>query len=92
MLRITFEWVEFGLERFESLSNGSNLHLNASNLFQMVRIWIRIPFESFEFAFKCFESLSNSSNLGCNSLNFDSKGWNLDLNALNPFQMVQICI
>ena len=95
MLQITFEWVEFGLERFESLSNGSNLHSNASNLFRMIRIWIRIlqiPFESFEFAFECFESLSNGLNLGCNSLNFDSKGWNLDLNASNPFQMVQICI
>ena len=69
MLQITFEWVEFGLERFESLSNGSNLHSNASNLFRMVRIWIRvlqIPFESFEFAFECFKSLLNGLNLGCN--------------------------
>ena len=44
-LRIPFEWFKFA---FESLSNGSNLHSNASNPFRMVEIWIRmlrIPFE-----------------------------------------------
>ena len=61
MLRIPFEWLEFGLERFESLSNGLNLHSNASNLFRIVRIWIRmlqITYEWFEFEFR----ISNSAN------------------------------
>ena len=65
MLRIWFEC-------FESLSNGSNLHMNALNLFEMVRICIlmlRIHFEWLEFAFESFESRS--------------KGWNLNSNASN---------
>ena len=41
MLRIPFEWFEFAFERFESLSNGYNLHSNASNPFRMVRICMR---------------------------------------------------
>ena len=41
---IPFYWLEFAFKYCESLSNGWNLHLNASNPFQMVRIWIRIPF------------------------------------------------
>ena len=48
-----FEWLEFASKCFESLSKGLNLHSNASNLFQVVRIWIRmlrISFEWFEFA------------------------------------------
>jgi len=45
-LRIPFEWLEFAFEHFESLSNGSNLHSNASN-----------PFEYFKFSFECFEWL-----------------------------------
>ena len=40
MLQIPFEWFEFGFESFESLSNDSNLHSNASNPFRMVRISI----------------------------------------------------
>ena len=74
MLRIPFKWFELGFERFKSLSNGSNLYLNASNLFRMIRIWIqmlRIPFEWLEFAFEFLQSISNGSN-------FDS-------NASNPF-------
>ena len=31
MLRIPVEWLEFEFECFESLSNGSNLHSNASS-------------------------------------------------------------
>ena len=79
MLRIPFELLEFAFEAFESLSNGSNLHSNASNPFRMVRICIRmlrIPFKWFEFAFECFESLSNGSNL--------------HLNGSNLFRMVRI--
>ena len=67
-----FEWLEFAFKCFESLSNGSNLHLNASNPFRMVSIYIRmlqIPYEWFEFAFECFESLSNGSNLHLNASN-----------------------
>ena len=70
MLQIPIEWFEFTFERFESLSNGSNLDLNASNPFGMVRIYIRmfrIPFEWLEFGFECFKSHlnfhSNTSNL-----------------------------
>ena len=82
------EWLEFAVDCFESLSNGSELHSNGSNLhsigsnlFRMFRISIRmlrIVFEWFEFGFKCFESLSNHSNLNSN--------------ASNPFRMVRICI
>ena len=46
---------EFGFGCFVSLSNGSNSHLNISNL---VQIWIRmlrIPFKWFKIAFQCFE-------------------------------------
>ena len=72
MVLILFERLEFAFQCFESLSNGSNLLSNASNLFRMVRIGfeyieslsnasnpfriVRIPFEWFEFAFECFES------------------------------------
>ena len=79
MLQIPFELLEFAFQRFESLSNGSNLHSNASNIFRMVRIYIqmiRITFELFEFAFEYFESLSNGSNF--------------HMNASNPFRMVRI--
>ena len=41
-LRIPFEWFEFGFESFESFSNGSDLHSNASNPFRMIRIYIRL--------------------------------------------------
>ena len=88
MLRIPLEWIEFGFEFFESISNGLNLDSNVSNLdsnalnpFRMVRIWIPmlwIAFEWFEFGFECFKSLSNYSNL--------------DSNAANPFQMDLIWI
>ena len=65
MLRISFEWFEFAFECFESLSNGSNLHSNASNPFQMVKICIRtlrILLKGFLFAFECFEFGLNASN------------------------------
>ena len=58
MLRILFEWFEFGFKCFECLSSGLNLDSNALNPFQVVRICIRmlrIPFEWFKFAFNCFE-------------------------------------
>ena len=72
MLRIPFDWLEFALEWFESILNGSNLDSKASNPFQMVRICIRmpqIPFEWFEIGFESFEYLSNLSNLKSNVLN-----------------------
>ena len=81
MLRIPFKFLEFALERFEPLSKGSNLHLNASNACQMIQICIRmlrIPFEWFEFALEGFKSFSNGSNLLSNTS--------------NPFRMIQICI
>ena len=104
-IQTPFEWLEFAFEYFESRSKGSILHLNASNLFNgsdfhlnasnpfwMVRIWmwmprlpfkwfefcIRIPFEWLEFAFECFKYCSKSSNLHSNASNFG--------------QMVPICI
>ena len=83
MVRISFEWFIFAFEWFEFLLtwNGSNLHSNASNPFQMIGICIRmhrrriricsrmlrIKFEWLEFAFKCFI---------CHS-----KGWNLHSNG-----------
>ena len=81
MLRIPFEGLGFAFERFESHSNVSNLHSNASNPVQMVRICIRtlrIPFLGLEIAFERFESLSNLSNLHSN--------------ASYPVRMVRICI
>ena len=71
---IWFKW-------FESISNGSILHSNASNPFRVVKICIRMLktlFEWFEFAFECFESLLNRLNL--------------DSNASNPFWMIWIYI
>ena len=65
ILLIPFEWLEFVLECFETLSNGSNLHLNALNPFRMARICIRMP----PITFECFESHSNGSNLYSNASN-----------------------
>ena len=42
MLLIPLEWLEFAFECFESLSNCSKLHINASNRFRKVRIWFRM--------------------------------------------------
>ena len=64
-IRIPVEWFEFTFERFESLSNGSNLDSNVSNPFGMVRL----PFGWLDFAFECFKSLSNGSNLHSNASN-----------------------
>ena len=98
MLRIFFE-------RFESLSNGSNLHSNASNPFQMVRISIRmlripfeymiqisirIPLEWFEFALECFESILNGYNFSFECLECHLRGLNLHSNASNLVRMLQI--
>ena len=72
MPRIPFEWFEFGIESFESLSKGSSLHSNASNPFRMFRVCIRMPrirFERFEIGFESFESLSNDSMLELNASN-----------------------
>ena len=70
ILRIPFEGLEFAFKRFkcfefafecfESCLNGSNLHSNASNPFQT----LRIPFEWFE-----YESLSSGLNFDLNALN-----------------------
>ena len=69
MLRIPFEWLEFALEWFKSLSNGSNLDSNVFRMVEMSNRMLRIPFEWFKFPFECFESLSNSSNLNFNASN-----------------------
>ena len=66
MLRIPFERFEFAFECFESLSSGSNLDSNPSNLFRVVLICIRmprIPFEWLGFAYESFESLSKGLDL-----------------------------
>ena len=76
MLRIPFEWLEFVLEWFKSLSNGSKLNSNVSRMVRMRIQKLRIPFEWFEFGFESFESLSNY--------------WNLHSNASNPIQMLGI--
>ena len=108
MLRIPFEWFEFALECFESLSNGSNLHSNSSNVVRMVRIcsqMLRIPFKWFEFAFECFESRLKGSNLHSNDLNHFRmvriyirmlRIWfewlEFAFECLKLFRMVRICI
>ena len=88
-------WISF--DHFESLSNGSNLHLNASNAFWMVRICIRmlrIAFEWLEFVHKFFGWLSmvrfsfRMHRILSNALNLDSK---LESNSSNPSR-VQIWI
>ena len=56
--KIPFEWFEFAFECFETLSNGWNLHLNASNHYRIVRIFIRI----LRITFECLEFNSNASN------------------------------
>ena len=82
MLLIWFEWLEFGFECFESLSNGSNLHSNASNpfkwfefgfecfeSFQMVWIpfeWLEFGFECFELACECYQCLLNLHSISSN--------------------------
>ena len=76
MLRILFEWFEFALEWFESLSNGSKLNSNVSQIVGMRIRMLRIPFEWFEFPLECYESLSNGSNVHSS--------------ASNPFRMVEI--
>ena len=65
MLQISFEWLQFAFECFES-------HSNASNPIRIVRICIQIlpiPFKLFEFGFEQFEFLSNCQNLHSNSSN-----------------------
>ena len=62
MIRIPFEWFEFGFESFESLLNGVNFDLDVSNPIPIVRICIRmfrISFEGLEFAFECLKFGSN---------------------------------
>ena len=86
---------------FESLSNDSNLHLNASNAFRM----LRVPFELFEFWFGCFESFSNCLKLhsmfrmsfeglefAFNCFESRLTGSNLHSNASNLVSMVRIHI
>ena len=87
MLLIWFEWLEFGFECFESLSNGSNLHSNASN-----------PFEWFEFGFECFESFQMVRipfewlEFGFDFFEPRLKDSNLHSNAQNLVQMVRLLI
>ena len=91
MLRIPFEWLEFGFDCFESLSNGQNLHTNSQNPVRTFRFWIgmlRTSFEWLEFGFKLFKSFLN----GIGMLESLSNGQNLHSNASNPFQTVTISI
>ena len=63
MFQIWFQWLVFGFECFESISNGLNLDSNASNPFRILRVpfeWLDFGFECFELAFECFECLWNS--------------------------------
>ena len=46
-VRMPFEWLEFAIECFESLSNGLNLHSNASRMFWICISVLWIPFECF---------------------------------------------
>ena len=93
MLRITLKWFKFTFKRFESLSNGSNLHSNAlnplilhcsnlhsnaSNPFRMVNICIRMLRILFEEFEFAFECFE-----------FCLNGSKFHLNASNPFR---ICI
>ena len=81
MMPIPFQWLEFAFECFESLSNGSNLILNATNPSRMVGIWIRmfrIPFESFEFAFEM--------------LLIPFELFEFDFECCESFRMVTICL
>ena len=57
MLRVPFEF-EFTFECFKSLSNGSNLHSNASNPLRKIRIYIRM----FQIRFEWLELNLNPSN------------------------------
>ena len=93
MFRIPFEWLEFALEWFESILNGSKLDSKASNpflncsnlvskawyLFQIVRINIRMLRISFEWFEFPFECFECLSN-----------GSNVRSSASNPFRMVVI--
>ena len=95
MLRITFECFEYGFERFESLSNCSNLDSNASNPFQMFRISIRmlqIPFEWFKFWIRMLRITFKWFKFPFECLESLSNASNFLSNFSNPFQMVQICI
>ena len=81
MPRILFERFVIVFESFESLSNDSNLKLNASNPFRMIQICIgmvRIALKWFECGFESFESLFN--------------GLNLHSKTSNHFPIVRICI
>ena len=62
------------------ISNGSNLHSNASNPFRMVRICISNASNTNAL------NLSNGSNLNLNALNPFSNVSNLNFNASNPFE------
>ena len=95
MLQIPFEWFEFAFECFQSISNGLNLHSNASNLVRKVRICIRmlsIPFEWFEFALEFFESIFEWFEFAFECFQSISYGLNLHSNASNLVRRVRICI
>ena len=75
MLRILFQWFEFGfdwfefeLECFESLTSSSNLHLNATNPFRCSNLGSNgsNPFRMVRILIWCFESLFNGSDLHSN--------------------------
>ena len=96
LLQILFKWLEFEFQWLKSLSNCSNLHSIALNVVRMLPICIRmvrITFEWFECAFGCFESRSCGSNLLSKCmLESLSHGSNFNSSALNPDQMLRICI
>ena len=53
---------------------------------------LQIILKSFKIGFECFESISNGLNSHLNTSIPFSNVSNLDLNASNPFLIVQICI
>ena len=58
IVRIPFECFELAFQLFKSLTNGSNLHSNASNPFRMVQIsfeWFEFEFRMLRISFEWFE-------------------------------------
>ena len=108
MHRISFEWLEYAFECFESSSNGWNLHSNSLNPFE----WLELAFSYFERFSIGWNWHSNASNLvqmvrvGIRMLRIPfewlklafkcfescSNGWNWHFNTSNAFWLVGISI
>ena len=97
--RISFEWLGFAFECFESLSNGLNLHSNSSYLVRRVRIciwmlrslfdWLQFEFEWLESSVNPFEFFESCSKLHSNASNLFRK---VPVWIRMPFLLVQTCI